>query len=236
MEIITLLVADDINQAICFRHYWNGSETALSTLQEYVSFEYGNDQAIVSTVTDAIGLLELDYPLSAEAGQCFPPHCSHAANSTANYCRQALELLQGISSKLSVQASSAWRWRILLDRAIIDVGLDETHGQVIGPDLKHAFADLTEIYHAENAYPAVRPPNASAHNCSAPDAVVSTCSLDPNRGAFIPWVREGNVSTVWGVKPSGGPAMPLLGTSPNEMGCRAKVTHVLSPLRCSASY
>ena len=192
-------------------------------MREYISFEYGSDEAIVSKVTDAIGLLELDYPLSAKPGQCFQPHCSHPANCTGNCCGQALALLQGVSNKLSVQAQHAWRWRILLDRAIIDAGLDATHGQVTGPDLTHAFAELTTIYHAENAYPAVKPPNASTRNCSAPEQIVRTCDLDPDRGAFIRWIREGNVSNVWGVKPSGAAATPLLGTSLSESACRAKV-------------
>ena len=110
-----------------------------------------------------------------------------------------------------------------MDRAKIDAGLDATHGQVTGQDLTQAFAELTTIYHAENAYPAVKPPNASTHNCTVPEPIVRTCDFDPDRGAFIPWIREGNVSNVWGVKPSGAAATPLLGTSLSESACRAKV-------------
>lgn len=192
-------------------------------MRDYVSFEYGSDENIISTVTEAIDLLELDYPLSVKPGHCFPPQCFHTANITGNCCQRSLALLQGISSQLSVQARHAWRWRILLDRAIIDAGLDATLGQVTGPDLTRAFADLTTIYHAENAYPAVRPPNASTHNCSTPEHIVHTCDFDPDRGSFIRWVREGNVSNVWGVKPSGAAATPLLGTSLSEVACRARV-------------
>ena len=55
------------------------------------------------------------------------------------------------------------------------------------------------------------------------------CPLDPDRGAFIPWVVEGNVSNAW-CNPGnqscssdghGSPGVPLLGVSPTEEGCRA---------------
>ena len=55
------------------------------------------------------------------------------------------------------------------------------------------------------------------------------CPLDPDRGALIPWVREGNVSNVWcspGDKSCasdghGSPGKPLLGVSATEAHCRA---------------
>ena len=56
-------IYEDINQAICFGHYWNGSVTAQSTVREYAGFEYGRDETVVSAVSAAIALLEDTWPV-----------------------------------------------------------------------------------------------------------------------------------------------------------------------------
>jgi hypothetical protein len=191
-------IFEDLNQAICFRHYWDGSETAESTVTEYIQSEFSRDPKVVAAVSEAIGLLESDYPLIGRGSKsCFRPECGektadHNSSNSSNRCTRALELLQAADGSLTPQVRSGWRWRILLDRAVIDAGLDATHGQVSGSVLTEAFADLVEIYYAQHAYAAVKPPspvNASEHNCSAPPKTWSSCPLDSARGPLVPWVR-----------------------------------------------
>lgn len=75
----------------------------------------------------------------------------------------------------------------------------------------------------------VIPAACFAASGKAPAGLTPCCPLDPERGAFIPWVREGNVSNVW-CNPGnrscssdghGAPGTPLLGVTPSEAGCRA---------------
>ena len=55
-------------------------------------------------------------------------------------------------------SAQAWRWRILFLRAHIDAQLYLSRGAMQGRVLHDAFQELTRIYHAQNAEPAVKPP------------------------------------------------------------------------------
>ena len=216
-------IFEDLNQAICFQHYWNASTTANQTVAEYIGFEFSGRPEVITTVSEAITLLEANYPISAHP-PCFLPSCGGDSEGS-DRCTRALDLLSRAAQSLSQEARTSWRWRILMDRAVIDAGLDATHGQVTGQAVTDALADLVQIYYAQQAYPAVKPPtpvNASVHNCSALPTTVKTCPLDTHRGAFIPWVREPNASNVWGTTSQGTPATPVLGPASSELECREK--------------
>jgi hypothetical protein len=141
-------------------------------------------------------------------------------------------LLTAVSGKLSPEVLDSWRWRILFDRATIDVGLHATGGQVAGHTLTTAFADLIALYHADQAQTYLHPPIPSNHSCSATPAPAHTCTLDSKRGPFIEWVRVVNESNVYGTTISGGPTTPLLGEFKSEVGCKAACTVLGSRNHC----
>ena len=94
--------------------------------------------------------------------------------------------------------------------------------QVTGVNATAAFADLTSIYHADQAFPALKPPVPSNVSCAPP--APGTCSMDASRGDLVPWVREINVSTVYGTGVNGGADTPLLGLFDTEDGCQKACT------------
>ena len=67
-------IFEDLNQAICFQHYWNASTTANQTVAEYIGFEFSGRPEVITTVSEAITLLEANYPISAHP-PCFLPSC-----------------------------------------------------------------------------------------------------------------------------------------------------------------
>ena len=71
---------------------------------------------------------------------------------------KARDLMEQADARLTPQARQAWRWRILLLRARIDAQLYLNRGVMQGRVLHDAFQELTRIYHAQNAEPAVKPP------------------------------------------------------------------------------
>ena len=94
-----------------------------------------------------VEVLEQNHPRNHPTRQIGP--------SAEEACRQA----QQIDAKLTSQARSAWRWRILYLRALIDREMFRTRGKLEGKALKDAFDELTEIYHAQNAHSMpIRPP------------------------------------------------------------------------------
>jgi hypothetical protein len=60
---------------------------------------------------------------------------------------------------MTQSARTAWRWRIVYLRALIDKELFERKGKREGDVLKAAFEELTRIYHAEKAHSMpIKPP------------------------------------------------------------------------------
>jgi hypothetical protein len=66
--------------------------------------------------------------------------------------REAHGLIQRAEGRLTDRARTAWRWRILYLRTVIDSEMARRGGRIGGPILKQAFDELTRIYHAENAH------------------------------------------------------------------------------------
>lgn len=131
---------EDMNKAIWLQCYWNKQCNIEETLKEYVGYEFS--PAVTDDVMKAISLLEETWP----------------SLSVGEKSLEVEALLKRSDEKLTFQAKSAWRWRLLLLRAVIDSELFRTHGELRGPTLRAAFEELTRIYHAEQADPWVRPP------------------------------------------------------------------------------
>ena len=126
-------IFEDINKAFCAGFYWNKDAKAADTLREYIAYEFSPD--VVDTVVEAVTLLE----------STWPDRNSSLANTT-----RAWELLQQADAKLPGYARSAWRWRILYLRGLIDFELASRPGLPHSDRCDEAFEELTAIYHAEN--------------------------------------------------------------------------------------
>ena len=70
---------------------------------------------------------------------------------------EAYATMKRVDERLAPWARTSWRWRQLYLRALLDAEL-KTNGGKPNDLCNRAFAELIEIYHAQNAEPAVRPP------------------------------------------------------------------------------
>lgn len=133
-------IFEDINKVLFARFYWKADTTADEALQDYIAFEYSPD--VVDLVVRAIHILEKNVP-SAKVGPA---------------SLEARELIEQADARLTPRARQAWRWRILYLRAQVDAQLYLNRGVMQGRVLHDSFKELTRIYHAQNAEPAVKPP------------------------------------------------------------------------------
>jgi len=133
-------IYEDINKALCGQFYWKPDQPADETLKEYIAFEYSPE--VVDDVLAAIHILEKN----------------HLRDRIGESAIQACEVMEKAEARLTPQARGAWRWRVLYLRALIDREMHRSKGELQGETLKQAFDELTEIYHAQNALDAVRPP------------------------------------------------------------------------------
>ncbi len=133
-------IFEDMNKSLMAQLYWAPVRGADDILKEYAAFEYGPE--VAEDIVRVVHILEKNNDRSR-----IGPHAA-----------EALRILLAAEAKLTPEARSAWRWRILILRGIIDAELLQTKGNLDSPALQRAFAELTEIYHAQNADSYVRPP------------------------------------------------------------------------------
>jgi hypothetical protein len=133
-------IFEDINKAICSQFYWDANRTAADTVREYVRFEFS--PRVEEDTWKAVGILEQNH----EPGKI-------GSASILGY-----ERLKRAESRLTPQARSSWRWRILYLRSLIDSELFRSKGRMVGETLASAFAELTRLYHAERATENLKPP------------------------------------------------------------------------------
>lgn len=130
-------IFEDINKCICFQFYWNKNTAAEDALRKYAAYEFSPEAA--EDIVAAVRLLESAWQEQGPKSE------------------EAFKLLEKIDATLSPQAKHAWRWRLLYLRGLIDSQIVKQGGKMEGSILKDAFKELTAIYHAENAHPAVKP-------------------------------------------------------------------------------
>ncbi len=146
-------IFEDINKVIYSRFYWNSRQTALETLKEYVSFEFSAEDA--EAIVSAILILEKNHGLNrtgrSEQGKKFrTPAVDHCAE-------KAYQLLTKVDARLDERTRSAWRWRILLLRAMFDDELRKTNGKT-NAKIEEGLKELGRLYYADKAESPVRPP------------------------------------------------------------------------------
>ena len=144
-------IYEDINKAICAQYYWQPDKSAQETVSEYVTYEFGRE--VADEVIQALAILEQNLPHSRirQDGEMklVLQHAEHA--------RKAYDLLADADHHMTAQTRTAWRWRILLLRGLIDAELAAYAGAVTD-QCEDAFTELTAIYHAREAHDWVAPP------------------------------------------------------------------------------
>lgn len=165
-------IYEDMNQAICFRHYWNASSEANDTIREYIMSEFGKHEDIVSKVVEAVALLEVSLPMGSTQkpfpaypmgpdGPCYPYTCGCVAHCCAiadeqcgsnNRCDAALLLLNQAAVRMTPEAKASWRWRVLMDRAQIDAGMYVANGTAPDTRVVSAMANIRKMYHMDDGH------------------------------------------------------------------------------------
>ena len=100
-------IYEDISKIQCVGYYWNPDASWQEILGEYIRYEYGED--VVEDVLEMVACIEINH---AHIGDNEEPELS--------YAQRAGDLARRVDARISEQAKSAWRWRILYIRAILD--------------------------------------------------------------------------------------------------------------------
>ena len=184
---------EDLTKAVYSQFYWN-DQPAAETVKEYIAFEFSPD--VVADVAGVVKTLEQNHHWRWWPGMLegvklqmdwFPSR--GAAPQADPGAEEAYAAMQRVNELLTPQAKTAWRWRQLYLRALLDAEL-KTNGGNPNEKCNEAFAELIKIYHAENADPTVRPPLPKKSPPRDPTTVASSeFSADCHAGKACDGVR-----------------------------------------------
>lgn len=162
-------IFEDINKVIFSQFYWDPERPALDTLREYAAYEFS--PAVADDVVKAARLLEKYHPRKTDVphyggyrlvrGADGGEHGAIRMRGDASGVDECWTLLEAADRKLAPVARTAWRWRILLLRGLIDREL-KRGGGVPSRACEEAFEELIGIYHAGAAETHVCPPSRAA--------------------------------------------------------------------------
>ena len=154
-------IYEDLTKVVYSQLYWNDRPVE-ETVKEYIAFEFSPD--VVEDVYGVVKTLEQNHhwrwwPGKLEgvklAMNWFP---SRGAKPQADPgAEEAYATMKRVDKLLPLHVRKAWRWRQLYLRALLDAEL-KANGGAPNDICNQAFAELIEIYHAQNAEPHVRPP------------------------------------------------------------------------------
>jgi len=154
-------IYEDMTKIVYSQFYWN-DRPAAETVKEYIAFEFSPDA--VADVTAVVKTLEQNHHMRWWPGELegvplemnwFPS--KGAAPQADPGAEEAYATMKRVDNLLTPQAKTAWRWRQLYLRTLLDAEL-KTNGGKPNDTCNEAFAELIKIYHAENAIGTVRPP------------------------------------------------------------------------------
>jgi hypothetical protein len=154
-------IYEDLTKIVYSQFYWN-DQPAAGTVKEYIAFEFSPD--VVGDVAGVIKTLEQNHHWRWWPGMLegvklqmdwFPSR--GAAPQADPGAEEAYAAMQRVDELLTPQAKTAWRWRQLYLRALLDAEL-KTNGGKPNEKCNEAFSELIKLYHAENADPALRSP------------------------------------------------------------------------------
>jgi len=154
-------IYEDINKVIYSRLYWDPGWRPEQALREYAAYEFSPE--VADDVLAAATILERNHSHTWDIGRDGPPEVppSFTLAQPDAGSAEAYEKLARAERKLPDRARRSWRWRILLLRALIDRELYATGGRH-SDAADAALTELTEIYCAQEAVPALRPPSRAA--------------------------------------------------------------------------
>jgi hypothetical protein len=128
-------IYEDMNKAVVVQFYWNRDQSARTTLEEYIAYEFG-----LGVTEDVLALVDLLETAAARSKQKQP--------IDADAVQRAFQLAEAVDARLPDWARQNWRWEILHLRAVLDrerfagAGLET-------PAAEAAMLRLIEIYHCE---------------------------------------------------------------------------------------
>jgi len=172
-------IFEDINKTLCAQLYWDPSQKADDILREYLAYELADVaregsarmEQVVGLALEAIRLMERSLPRQRleETGEVFGYNSRHQPDlarvrfviEEPEVVEQAFALLQQVNDQLPARLQASWRWRILYLRGLIDRELVQNQG-LVSKRCESAFAELVEIYHAQDADYAVSPPTVAS--------------------------------------------------------------------------
>jgi hypothetical protein len=143
-------IYEDINKFLMLQLNWSPDREVDEILAEYASGWFGSEFA--ADLVTAFHMMESDEGTgfggvteTAEESDAPPSFRNASGFPQAEACEA---LIDSIDSRLPDAVRTSWRWRVVRLRALIDAQLKQT-GLRFNDTLDAAFAELTEIYHAD---------------------------------------------------------------------------------------
>lgn len=154
-------IYEDLTKVVYSQFYWK-DQPAAETVKEYIAFEFSPD--VVEEVAGVVKTLEQNHHMRWWPGELegVPLEMNWLPSKGAkpqadSGAEQAYATMQQVDARLTPQARSSWRWRQLYLRTLLDSEL-KSNGGSPNKLCNAAFAELIQIYHAQNASGTVRPP------------------------------------------------------------------------------
>jgi hypothetical protein len=156
-------IFEDINKAIVAMYYWQGQGQPEQAICEYANLYYSS--LYKSEIAQAVQMLETANRRerrSSHKVEWMPPDTQTVDDeqfviADTHCCAEVFDILQKINEQLNPAQRSAWRWRILYLRGLIDNELAQHNFQAT-ETCEDAFTELIRTYYAENAIWPVHPP------------------------------------------------------------------------------
>ena len=163
-------IYEDMNKVIHLALSWNGRSKAMDAIRAYAAYEYSPE--VAEDVAGAVQILEANGPRAlVDQAAVAQSGGKYEFRKDAEGCERGVvrllrpdagaarcyELLNAADKKLSADGKKSWRWRILLLKSLIDKELVASQG-LLTAACEEATKELESIYHAQGAYPAVKPP------------------------------------------------------------------------------
>ncbi|HEY3415885.1 MAG TPA: hypothetical protein VGM23_03280 [Armatimonadota bacterium] len=149
-------IYEDLNKVVWAQLNWQGSQPVTEIMRAYAAAEFSLECA--DDIARALTLMERTHTHRYQEQE----GCIDAPNLSA--AGEIWEIISTADHQLPSQARAGWRWRLVYLRALIDHELSASGGTPTDA-VRDAFAELSQLYHADDRTEAwVRPPVMYA-NC-----------------------------------------------------------------------
>jgi hypothetical protein len=128
-------IYEDMNKAVVVQFYWDRDQSAWTTLEEYIAYEFGS-----GVTKDVLAIIDI---LETTAGHSF-----RKQPVDAGAVQRAWQLAEAVNARLPDWAKQNWRWEILHMRALLDRERF-AGGTLETPSAEAAMVRLIEIYHCQ---------------------------------------------------------------------------------------